>query len=322
MSDSVLEAPARPELANYVGGEWMPARSGRTYEKRNPANPAEVVGEFPASAEEDVNAAVEAAAMAFPGWSDTPAAARAAVLMRAADAIEARVEEMAADMTREMGKPLREARLESARTAAIFRYFAGEASRPKGELYEQSATGSTLYTLRRPLGVVGLITPWNFPAAIPAWKMAPALVYGNTVVLKVAQEAPLTGLHLAAALDEAGIPEGVLNVVIGRGAEVGTPLVMHPKVCAISFTGSVAVGHQVREQAAALGKRVQLELGVCGHDPPTPARSGPRARSAPPRVASTSRRRSTTSSGSDCWIASTPARSAIRPILRRRSVRS
>src|SRR3989475_446501 len=254
MSDSVLEAPARPELANSVGGEWTPARSGRTYEKRNPANPDEIVGEFPASGEEDVTAAVEAAANAFPAWSAMPAAARATVLMRAADAIEARVEEMAADMTREMGKPLREARLESARTAAIFRYFAGEAWRPQGELYEQSATGSTLYTLRRPLGVVGLITPWNFPAAIPAWKMAPALVYGNTVVLKLAQEAPLTGLHLAAALDEAGIPEGVLNVVIGRGSEVGTPLVLHPKVRAISFTGSVAVGHLVRDQATALGK--------------------------------------------------------------------
>jgi acyl-CoA reductase-like NAD-dependent aldehyde dehydrogenase len=261
MSDSVLEAPARPEPANYVAGEWTPARSGRTYEKRNPANPSEVVGEFPASGEEDVDAAVDAAARAFPGWSDLPAAARGAVLMRAADAIEARVEEMAADMTREMGKPLREARMESARTAAIFRFFAGEAWRPQGELFEQSATGSTVYTLRRPLGVVGLITPWNFPAAIPAWKMAPALMYGNTVVLKLAQEAPLTGLHLAAALDEAGIPEGVLNVVVGRGSEVGTPLVRHPEVRAISFTGSVAVGQQVREEATALGKRVQLELG-------------------------------------------------------------
>src|SRR3954466_15122282 len=265
MSDSVLEAPTRPELANYVGGEWTPARSGRTYQKHNPANPGELVGEFPSSGEEDVAASVEAAAKAFPGWSDTPAAGRAAVLMRAADAIEARVEDMAADMTREMGKPLREARMESARTAAIFRYFAGEASRPKGELYEQAATGSSLYTLRRPLGVVGLITPWNFPAAIPAWKMAPALVYGNTVVLKLAQEAPLTGLHLAAALDEAGIPEGVLNIVIGRGSEVGTPLVAHPQVRAISFTGSVSVGHQVRDEATALGKRVQLELG--GHNP-------------------------------------------------------
>jgi alpha-ketoglutaric semialdehyde dehydrogenase len=201
MSDSVLEAPARPARANYVGGDWTPSRTGRTYEKRNPANPSEVIGEFPASGEEDVDAAVEAAARAFRGWSTQPAAARAAVLMRAADAIEARVDDMAADMTREMGKPLREARMESARTAAIFRFFAGEAWRPKGELYEQSATGSALYTVRRPLGVVALITPWNFPAAIPAWKLAPALVYGNTVVLKLAQEAPLTGLHLAAALD-------------------------------------------------------------------------------------------------------------------------
>jgi alpha-ketoglutaric semialdehyde dehydrogenase len=261
MSDSVLEAPARPALANYLGGDWVPARSGATYEKRNPANPSEVVGEFPASGEDDVNAAVDVAARAFPGWSGQPAAARAAVLIRAADAIEARVEDMAADMTREMGKPLREARMESARTAAIFRYFAGEAWRPKGELYEQSATGSALYTLRRPLGVVGLITPWNFPAAIPAWKLTPALAYGNTVVLKLAQEAPLTGLHIAAALDEAGIPAGVLNVVIGRGSEVGTPLVRHPEVRAISFTGSVPVGHQVRDEATKLGKRVQLELG-------------------------------------------------------------
>jgi acyl-CoA reductase-like NAD-dependent aldehyde dehydrogenase len=265
MSDSVLEAPARPALANYVRGEWVAARSGATYEKRNPASPSELVGEFPASGADDVGAAVEAAAAAYGDWSTSPAAARAAVLMRAADAIEARVEDMAADMTREMGKPLREARMESARTAAIFRFFASEAWRPKGELYEQSATGSALYTMRRPLGVVGLITPWNFPAAIPAWKLAPALVYGNTVVLKLAQDAPLTGLHIAAALDEAGIPAGALNVVIGRGSEVGTPLVRHPIVRAISFTGSVAVGRQVREEATALGKRVQLELG--GHNP-------------------------------------------------------
>src|SRR5205085_4020135 len=261
MSDSVLEATVQPELANFVGGSWVAARNGRTYEKHNPAHPSELVGELPASDEEDVNAAVDAATKAFPGWSRMPAAGRAAVLMRAADSVEARVEEIAADMTREMGKPLREARLEAARAGAIFRFFAGEAWRPKGELYEQSATGSPLYTLRRPLGVVGLITPWNFPSAIPAWKLAPALVYGNTVVLKPAQEAPLTVLHLAACLDEAGLPDGVLNVVIGRGSDVGTPLVAHPKVRAISFTGSVSVGHQVREQATALGKRVQLELG-------------------------------------------------------------
>jgi aldehyde dehydrogenase (NAD+) len=259
-----LQAPARPALANLIGGTWGPSRSGRTYERRNPAQPSEPVGEFPASSEEDVDAAVEAAAAAFPAWSALPAAARGAILTKAAEAIEARVEEIAADMTLEMGKPVRESRLEAARAGAIFRFFAGEASRPQGELYEQS-TGSTVYTLRRPVGVVGLITPWNFPAAIPAWKTAPALVFGNTVVLKLAQDAPLTGLHLAECLHEAGIPPGVLNVVIGRGSEVGAPLVRHPRVAAISFTGSVEVGREVREQAAALGKRVQLELG--GHNP-------------------------------------------------------
>jgi acyl-CoA reductase-like NAD-dependent aldehyde dehydrogenase len=257
----VLEAPARPAFANFVGGEWLPSATGRTYEKGNPWRPAEPVGEFPASGEEDVNAAVAAAAAAFPEWSRRPAAQRASFLTGAADTLERRVEEMAQDMTLEMGKPLREARMEAARGAAILRFFAGEASRPKGELFEQSATGSSVYTVRRPLGVVGLITPWNFPAAIPLWKSSPALVFGNTVVMKLAQEAPLTGLHIAAAFEEAGLPPGVFNIVVGRGSEVGTPLVMHPDVKAISFTGSVPVGYQVRDEATALGKRVQLELG-------------------------------------------------------------
>src|SRR5437016_1840020 len=261
MSDSVLEAPARPELANYVGGEWKPARSGRTYEKRNPANPAEIVGEFPASGEEDVDAAVEAAAQAFPGWSGLPAAGRAAVLMRAADAIEARVEEMAADMTREMGKPLREARMESARTAAIFRYFAGEAGRPKGELYEQSATGATLYTLRRPLGVVGLITPWNFPSAIPAWKMAPALVAGNAVVLKPASLAPLSAYRLVEVLHEAGIPAGAVNYLTGSGGAVGNAMIEHSALRAVSFTGSCEVGNKLQEKMNGRKVRIQLEMG-------------------------------------------------------------
>ena len=261
----VLEAPARPALANFVGGEWRPALSGRTYERRSPWCPSEVVGEFPASGAADVNAAVEAAAAAFPGWSRTPAARRGTILNKAADAIEARAEQIARDMTLEMGKPVRESRGEALRAAQVFRFFSGEGWRPQGERFEQTTTGTPVYTVRRPLGVVGLITPWNFPAAIPAWKVAPALVYGNTVVLKLAQDAPLTGLHLAAALDEAGLPPGVLNVVVGRGSEVGTPLVRHPLVRAVSFTGSVAVGEQVRAEAAALGKRVQLELG--GHNP-------------------------------------------------------
>jgi alpha-ketoglutaric semialdehyde dehydrogenase len=260
-----IEAPPGPVGANYIGGEWRPSRSGRTYEKRNPARPSDVVGTFPASGDEDVAAAVEAAAAAFPEWSGRHASQRVAILSKAADAIDARVEDIAQDMTREMGKPLREARMESARGAAIFRFFAGEAYRQVGELYEQAANGRAVFTQRRALGVVALITPWNFPAAIPAWKLAPALIYGNTVVMKLAQEAPLTGMNLAACLDMAGLPPGVLNVVIGRGSEVGTPLVRHPGVRAVSFTGSVAVGHEVRDEATRLGKRVQLELG--GHNP-------------------------------------------------------
>ena len=254
-----------PGAANFVAGEWTAARGGRTYERHNPWRPSEVVGEFPSSSAEDVDAAVAAAAGAFPEWSRLPAAKRGAILTRAAAVIDSRVEDIAQDMTREMGKPLRESRLEAARMAQILRFFAGEGWRPVGQMYEQSLTGGAVYTRRRPLGVVGLITPWNFPAAIPAWKTAPALAYGNTVVLKLAQDSPLTGLHLVRALEEAELPEGVLNVIIGRGSEVGEPLVSDPRVPAISFTGSVPVGHGVRDAAASLGKRVQLELG--GHNP-------------------------------------------------------
>jgi len=256
MADTMQAPPA-----NLIAGEWRASESGNTYEKHNPARPDEVVGAFPSSEQADVDAAVEAAVTALPGWAGLPIAKRAAVLSAAAALIEERAEAIARDMTREMGKPLREARLETGRSAAILRFFAGEAYRPVGELYEQSITGGPVYTVRRPVGVVGLITPWNFPAAIPAWKLAPALIYGNTVVLKLAQDAPLTGLSLARALDDAGLPAGVLNVVIGRGSEVGTPLVRHPQVRAISFTGSVGVGEGIREEAGRLGKRAQLELG-------------------------------------------------------------
>jgi aldehyde dehydrogenase (NAD+) len=261
MSDTIAATGA----ANFIAGRWQSARGGGTYERHNPWQPDEVVGAFPSSSAEDVEAAVDAAERAWSSWAKLPAAKRGAFLARTADAIEARSEEIARDMTREMGKPLRESRLEAARAAAIFRFFSGEGWRPLGELYEQSATGTVAYTRRRPLGVVALITPWNFPAAIPAWKTAPALAYGNTVVLKLAQDAPLTGLHLARALAEAALPDGVFNLVIGRGAAVGEPLVTDPRVRAISFTGSVAVGHGVREHAVRLGKRVQLELG--GHNP-------------------------------------------------------
>ena len=261
----VVEAPSRPAGRNYVAGEWRPAASGETYEKRNPMRPSEVVATVASSSEQDVDDAVAAAESAFAGWAALPMAKRASYLNAAAAALEARAEQVAQDMTAEMGKPLRESRGETARASQIFRYAASQAFMPVGEHFEQSATGATVSTRRRPLGVIGLITPWNFPIAIPVWKLAPALVYGNTVVLKLAYEAPLTGLHVAEAFAEAGLPAGVLNVLSGRGSTVGAALVRDPRVRAISFTGSVATGHGVRDEATKLGKRVQLELG--GHNP-------------------------------------------------------
>jgi acyl-CoA reductase-like NAD-dependent aldehyde dehydrogenase len=259
------ETAAELRPANFIAGEWVPSRSGDVYERHNPWRPSEVVGEFPSSSAEDADAAIEAAQRALPAWSGLSGAQRGAYLSKAADVIASRVEEIAQDMTREMGKPLRESRIETARSAAILRFFAGEGWRPVGKLFEQSAAKSLVYTRRRPVGVVGLITPWNFPAAIPTWKMAPALAYGNTVVLKLAQYSPLTGLHLVRAFEEAELPDGVLNLVIGSGSKVGEPIVEDPRVRAISFTGSVPVGQIVRDQAAKRGKRIQLELG--GHNP-------------------------------------------------------
>ncbi len=261
MAETLTAAPAR----NYVGGEWRESASGETYEKRNPWRPSQVVGVYPASDAEDARAAIEAARAAFPSWAALPPAQRAAFFGKAAAAIEARAERVAQDMTAEMGKPLRESRLETLRAAIILRYAAGEAWRPIGEMYEPSVPNQHLYTLRRPIGVAGLITPWNFPIAIPVWKLAPALIYGNTVVLKLGYEAPRTGLHVAECFAEAGLPPGALNVLTGAGSKVGAELVRNPGVRAISFTGSVPVGRSVREEATARDCRVQLELG--GHNP-------------------------------------------------------
>jgi aldehyde dehydrogenase (NAD+) len=250
---------------NYVAGEWRASASGETYTKTNPMRPGESVGEFAASSEEDAAAAVGAAEGAFAAWAALPFAKRGAYLEAAAAVLAGRAEDVARDMSREMGKPLREARGEAARAATILRFAASEAYRNVGEHYEQALTGAQVSTRRRPLGVVALITPWNFPLAIPIWKLAPALVYGNTVVLKLAYEAPLTGLHIAKAFAEAELPAGVLNVLTGRGSTVGAALVRDPRVRAISFTGSVATGESVRDEATKSGKRVQLELG--GHNP-------------------------------------------------------
>ncbi|HET6600938.1 MAG TPA: aldehyde dehydrogenase family protein, partial [Gaiella sp.] len=257
MTETLTDTPAR----NYVGGEWLEGGSGETYERRDPWSPSTVTGVFQSSSADDAHGAVAAAAAAFPAWAALPAPARAAFFHRAADAIEARTEQIARDMTAEMGKPLREARMEAARAATILRFSAGEAWRPVGEVYAASVPLQRLYTVRRPIGVVALITPWNFPIAIPVWKLAPALIHGNTVVLKLAHDAPRTGLHVAECFAEAGLPAGVLNVLTGSGSKVGAALVDSHDVRAVSFTGSVEVGHGVRAAATARGCRVQLELG-------------------------------------------------------------
>jgi aldehyde dehydrogenase (NAD+) len=258
-----LAETTRP--VNFIGGEWRSSSSGETYRKTSPLRPSEVVGEFAASDVADGEAAVAAAQEAYSDWAALPLVTRGAFLDAAAAVLAARTEEVARDMSTEMGKPLREARGEAARAAAILRFAASEAYRNVGEQFEQAATGAQVATRRRPLGVVALITPWNFPLAIPVWKLAPALIYGNTVVLKLAYEAPRTGLHLAEAFAEAELPAGVLNVLTGRGSTVGAALVRDPGVRAVSFTGSVETGAWVRDEATRTGKRVQLELG--GHNP-------------------------------------------------------
>jgi aldehyde dehydrogenase (NAD+) len=245
-----------------IDGEWISSEHLADDLDPNTGEPFAQVSQATAT---DVDRAVAAASAAFAGWSSTAAPARGRVLQAAAEELERSAEAWALLMAREMGKPIAEAKMECLRAGAILRYFAGEAQRPIGAHFA-SDTGSTwLFTRREAVGVVGIITPWNFPAAIPAWKVAPALVFGNTVVLKLASDAALTGLRLVQALHAAGLPKGVLNVVLGSGREVGQRLVVHPELSAVSFTGSTEVGRRIIASGAAAGKRVQAEMG--GHNP-------------------------------------------------------
>ncbi len=246
---------------NLIDGEWTPARSGRTFQDVNPADTNDVVGELQASDAADADDAVEAAARAFPGWAKTPAPVRGKFLLKAAQALEARLDEVADLLAREEGKTIGEARGETTRAVRILEYFGGEGARLGGDTVPSERERVFMYTVRQPLGVVALITPWNFPIAIPAWKLAPALVSGNTVVIKPASQAPLTSLKLVGILQGAGLPKGVLNYVTGSGGSLGTPLVAHPKVRAISFTGSDAVGREIAQVAAKRLARTQLEMG-------------------------------------------------------------
>jgi aldehyde dehydrogenase (NAD+) len=246
---------------NFIAGEWVAAKSGGTFENRSPSNTDDLIGHFAASAAEDVEAAVSAAAAAADGWRNTSPIARANILYKASEILASRQSEIGKELTREEGKTLKEGLGETGRAVQILRYFAGEAQQPSGEHYPSMNINTLLYTVREPLGVVAAITPWNFPIAIPAWKLAPALAFGNTVVLKPASFTPLCAVRLTEALAEAGLPPGVLNLVTGSAGAVGDPLVNDPRVVAISFTGSNAVGNNLKAVAAKTGAKLQLELG-------------------------------------------------------------
>ena len=246
---------------NFIGGEWLAAKSGQTFQNSNPADTREVVAEYPLSGKDDTTAAIAAAKAAFPAWAATTPPARGRILSKTSQILEARKAELAELLTREEGKTLAEATGEVQRAADIFRFFGGLSYTIGGSTIPHDLPGNLLFTRREPLGVVGLITPWNFPIAIPAWKLAPALVAGNAVILKPASQAPALALEIAKALAEAGLPKGVLNVVIGEGRAVGGELATNPAVAALTFTGSYNVGNQIYLQLAQRMARAQMEMG-------------------------------------------------------------
>ena len=250
-----------PTYHNLIGGQWIPAASGKTILNLNPADHFDIVGAFPSSHAEDVNAAVAAAKKAFNSWRLTPAPKRAEILLHARDILIGNKEKYARDMTREMGKVLAETRGDVQEAIDEALYVAGEGRRLFGVTTPSELPNKFAMSVRMPVGVVGLITPWNFPMAIPSWKLFPALVAGNTCVIKPATDTPLSTYNLVQSLVEAGLPPGVVNIVCGSGSATGTPLIEHPDVRAISFTGSSSVGSFVGQRAAATFKPVSLEMG-------------------------------------------------------------
>jgi alpha-ketoglutaric semialdehyde dehydrogenase len=248
-------------LKNFIDGEWVESVTGETFEDRNPADTREVVAIFQKSGKADVDAAVDAAKRAFLKWRLVPAPRRAELLYRAAEILLERKEEFSRDMTREMGKVIKETRGDVQEAIDSAYYMAGEGRRLFGPTTPSELPNKFAMAVRQPLGVCGMITPWNFPMAIPSWKLLPALVCGNTCVIKPAQDTPLSTFNLVRALTDAGIPKGVVNVVTGFGSSVGTPLTEHPEIRAISLTGSSEVGRIVGTTAAKTFKHCSLELG-------------------------------------------------------------
>ena len=246
---------------NYIAGEWRPAISGEWFENRNPAHWDEVIGLFPKSDKRDVDLAVAAAREAYKKWRLVPAPERGNILKRAGDLMVERKEALARDMTREMGKVLAETRGDVQEGIDTAYYAAVEGRRLFSHTTPSEMPNKMNLSFRMPVGVAGLISPWNFPMAIPCWKTLPALVCGNSVVFKPASDTPLTATHLVEILAEAGIPKGVINIVHGGGGSVGNAIVDHPDVNLISFTGSSDIGKQINAKAGAMLKRVSLELG-------------------------------------------------------------
>src|SRR5450755_1433411 len=246
---------------NFIDGEWVESAGGQAFEDRSPADTREVVAIFQRSNKADVDAAVDAAKRAFAKWRLVPAPRRAEMVFRAAELLIERKEDYARDMTREMGKVLKETRGDVQEAIDAAYYNAGEGRRLFGPTVPSELPNKFAMAVRQPIGVCGMITPWNFPMAISSWKLLPAVVCGNTCVIKPAQDTPLSTFNLVQALTDAGIPKGVINVVAGYGTEVGTPLTEHPTVRAISLTGSSAVGRIVGTTAAQSFKHCSLELG-------------------------------------------------------------
>jgi alpha-ketoglutaric semialdehyde dehydrogenase len=246
---------------NFINGEWVESRSGESIENRNPANKDELIGIFPASSPGDVALATQAARDAYKDWRLTPAPKRAEIMFRAAQILIQRKEDFSHDMTREMGKILDETRGDVQEAIDMTYLMAGEGRRLFGHTTPSELPNKFAMSVRSPIGVTGLITPWNFPMAIPSWKIMPALVCGNTVVIKPAEDTPLSTHNLAEVLEEAGLPRGVLNVVFGKGTVVGKAILETRDVRLVSFTGSTDVGRIVSEACAPDFKKCHLEMG-------------------------------------------------------------
>ena len=246
---------------NYIDGQWGPSASGETFENRNPANTDDLIGIFQHSNRKDVETALDAARRAYESWRLVPAPIRAEMLYRVAQLIAERKESFARDMTREMGKVLNETRGDVQEAIDMTFYMAGEGRRMFGHTVPSELRNKFAMSVRQPLGVCSIITPWNFPMAIPSWKIIPALVCGNTVVFKPASQTPLSAVNFVKVLEDAGIPKGVVNMVTGDGSEVGTPLTSSEVVRVVSFTGSTHVGRLVNQAAAPTFKKVHLEMG-------------------------------------------------------------